>query len=235
MESLERQKLRQTKDEKLAAIRTKIAKGEELTLRETTLLAEFVRRDEQETIERTLRNVPVEVWENAVERNRVAPTQHKADAFFRKIGLPIPIGKKSGTKTFDLYKFFDWFLGEFLPGRIVGMESNDDIIKLSSLITNPNLREQSQHKYIVAQTEKVNVQTVTLRRELVPVEEFATIMQSVGERLNRFGEKLKAKEHHELLDEYNEIIAGSARQFEKSANKITETMTNKPEKRRRKK
>jgi hypothetical protein len=38
------------------------------------------------------------------------------------------------------------------------MESRDDIIKTLSCIAEPKLREQANFNYVLAQTEKVNVQ-----------------------------------------------------------------------------
>ena len=74
MDSPEREKLRQTETEKLATIRAKIDNGEPLTEREATLLAKFTKQDEQARIEQVLHNVPIDVWNEAVERNHVAPT-----------------------------------------------------------------------------------------------------------------------------------------------------------------
>ena len=212
MDSPEREKLRQTETEKLATIRAKIDNGEPLTEREATLLAKFTRKDEQARIEQVLRNVPIDVWNEAVERNHVAPTPHKANAFFRRIGVPVPTGKKSVAKTFDLYKFLDWFLGEFLA------EPNDD-----TAVSNPNIYERLKQKQVIAQTELTNVKVAKERMKLVPIRDLAFVMHALGARFNRFGEKLKSRGQHELLDEFNEIVSGSVEQFEGLAREIVQT------------
>jgi hypothetical protein len=191
------------RNRRIDAIRQKAKEKKPLTEREKVLLNQYVEEEKKNELEKILQNIPVSVFWDAINRNKIADSNYKTKIFFEKLNCPVPLDQKKKNPTFSIHDFFDWFLGDFLPGRTEGQNQKDETIKASTFINNPHARELLQIEYVQVQIEEKKLKNNERRKELVEASVFSKTMLELSEIFHRFGEKLKLKNQHELLEDFN--------------------------------
>ena len=100
----------------IASALEKKKQGLPLTERESAALARKERIDRERSLRDVLANIPVEIWDEILERHTPQMSAYKRLQTTKQSGIPINSSRSRTDKNFSLFELFDWLVPKLLEG-----------------------------------------------------------------------------------------------------------------------